>query len=302
VQNFRPGVAERMGIGYERMRSLQPALIYLSITGFGPTGPLAGLKVYDNMIQAVSGFASVQGGPSGPTCVRNLVCDKITALTAAQAVTAALLARERTGCGRHVQVSMLDAAVSFLWTDVATSHTLLGDGVKDAPTVGRTQLTRHLDGWSTAVPETDAEFRGFCLAYGHPEVADDPRFRNWEGRMSHPEYQVVYRDVLQAAAATLTVGEAMARLSNEGVAAVAIVDLGEVPGHPQILANGTIAESDDPVAGRLRQPRPAARFGPGSEWSPRPAPTPGRHTDEVLGELGYTPAAIGALRKSGAVA
>ncbi len=303
VQNFRPGVAERIGAGFDQLSAVQPRLVYLSITGFGPTGPMARLKVYDNMIQAVSGFASLQGGPSGqPTCIRNLVCDKVTALTAAQAVTAALLARERTGSGRHVRVSMLDAAVGFLWTDAATSHTLLGEGVEDAPTAGGTELTRHLDGWSTAVPATDAEFRGFCLAYGHPEVADDPRFCTWEGRMTHPEYRRVYREVLQAAAATLTVGDAMARLQDAGVAAVAVVELADVPRHPQILANDTFVECDDPVAGRLRQPRPVARFDPAPGWSPRPAPVPGAHTEEVLGELGFRPGEIDALRATGAIA
>jgi crotonobetainyl-CoA:carnitine CoA-transferase CaiB-like acyl-CoA transferase len=302
VQNFRPGVAERIGAGYEDLKAVQPSLVYLSITGFGPTGPMARLKVYDNMIQAVSGFAAVQGGPAGPpTCIRNLACDKITALTAAQAVTAALFARERTGRGQHVQVSMLDAAVSFLWTDAATSFTLLGGGVDDAPTVGGTDLTRHLDGWSTAVPATDTEFRGFCLAYGHPEVAEDPRFATWEGRMSHPDYRRVYRDVLQAAAARFTVGDAMARLADAGVAAVAVVELADVPGHPQILANGTFVETEDPVAGRLRQPRPVARFGATDGWRPVTAPSAGRHTDEVLAEVGYGADEIAALRAAAAI-
>jgi crotonobetainyl-CoA:carnitine CoA-transferase CaiB-like acyl-CoA transferase len=197
---------------------------------------------------------------------------------------------------------MLDAAVSFLWTDAATSHTLLGEDVDDAPTAGGTDLTRHLDGWSTAVPATDAEFRGFCLAYGHPEVAEDPRFRTWEGRMSHPDYRRVYRDVLQAAAARLTVGDALARLADAGVAAVAVVALADVPGHPQIVANGTFVEGDDPVAGRLRQPRPVARFDAMDGWRPAPAPRAGRHTDEVLTELGYGAGDIAALRAAVAVA
>jgi crotonobetainyl-CoA:carnitine CoA-transferase CaiB-like acyl-CoA transferase len=302
IQNFRPGVADRLGVAYDDLCPGHPTLVYLSITGFGPSGPLSQLKVYDNMIQAVSGFASVQGGPDGdPACVRTLVCDKVTAWMAAQAVTAALLARHRTGEGTHVQISMLDAAVSFLWTDAATSHTLLGEGIRDAPTAGGAELTRHADGWSTAVPATDDEFRGFCHAYGHPEVADDPRFATQAARLGNPEYRRVYREVLQAAAAGLTVQDAMTRLERAGVAAVAVVDLGAVPHHPQVVANTTFVENDDPVAGRLRQPRPAARFGAGRGGPLGSAPTPGQHTDEVLSELGYGAQEIAALRETGAV-
>jgi crotonobetainyl-CoA:carnitine CoA-transferase CaiB-like acyl-CoA transferase len=107
--------------------------------------------------------------------------------------------------------------------------------------------------------------------------------------------------VLQAGAAKLTVDEAMTRLQDAGVAAVAVVGLAEVPHHPQILANDTFVEGDDPIAGRLRQPRPAARFGDTGTGPPGPAPTPGRHTDEVLNELGYDEREIAALRDQGAV-
>jgi crotonobetainyl-CoA:carnitine CoA-transferase CaiB-like acyl-CoA transferase len=134
-------------------------------------------------------------------------------------------------------------------------------------------------------------------------VAEDPRFATQAGRLSHPDYRTVYREVLLAAAAKLTVADAMGRLEDAGVAAVAVVDLGGIPDHPQIVANATFVEHDDPVAGRLRQPRPAARFGTTGSTAkstpPGAAPTPGQHTDEVLIELGYTRSEIAALRADG---
>ena len=133
MQNFRPGVAERLGIGADALRADAPDLVYLSITGFGPAGPLADLKVYDNLVQAVCGLASDQGRAAGePAFVANLACDKITALTAAQAVTAALFARANGRGGQHVELSMLDASIAFLWTDAAQGNVLLGDGVVPA--------------------------------------------------------------------------------------------------------------------------------------------------------------------------
>jgi crotonobetainyl-CoA:carnitine CoA-transferase CaiB-like acyl-CoA transferase len=137
VQNFRPGVAERMGIGYEDLCVVNPRLVYLSIAGFGFDGPLANLRVYDNLIQAVSGMATVQGDGQEPRPVQNLVCDKITALTAAQATTAALLARANGAPGQHIRISMLDATVSFLWPDAGTAATQ--PGTSSAPGPDRTK-------------------------------------------------------------------------------------------------------------------------------------------------------------------
>jgi len=128
VQNFRPGVAERIGIGEAAIRAIVPDIIYVSISGFGDKGPYAGKPVYDPLVQALSGLTSIQGGADDarPRLVRTILPDKLTGFTAAQAITAALLSRERSGEGQHVKLSMLDTVVSFLWASDMSSQTFVG--------------------------------------------------------------------------------------------------------------------------------------------------------------------------------
>ncbi len=301
VQNFRPGVVDRLGIGYEAMATANPDLVYLSIAGFGFEGPLADLRVYDNLIQAASGITAAQGGDGDPAFVKQLAVDKLTALAAAQAITAALLARERGAGGQHVRLAMLDSAIAFLWPDAGTPHTLLGEGVAISPAGGSYELTRFADGYGTAVPVSDAEFRGYCRAFGVEHVADDPRFATLARRLTDPGWPAVWRDVVQAAAARVPVAEALARLTAADVPNVAAVALADVPTSPQVVANGSFVETQHPVAGRLRQPAPPARFTATPAVAAGPAPGYGEHTDEVLDELGYDAAAIAALRSEGVV-
>lgn len=286
VQNFRPGVAERMGIGEDALRAERPDLIYVSISGFGERGPLAGHRVYDNLIQAVSGTARLQGGDDAePAYVKHLVCDKVTALTAAQAITAALFARDRGAGGQHLRLSMLDANVSFLWYDGATPYALLEDDAVPVPTGRSYGMVRHADGWTTSSPVSDDEFRGWCRALGAPEVADDPRFATHRARLSHPDFDEARREVM-ARGASLTVQEALARFAAEGVDAVAVRSLPELADDPQTAANGTFFVRDHPVLGRIRETHPPVRFSATPAAAGAPAPSPGEHTDEVLAELG----------------
>jgi hypothetical protein len=178
VQNFRPGVAERMGIGEASLRALRPDLVYVSICGFGETGPYARKRVYDPLIQALSGLATIQGdrGVGRPRMVRLIVPDKVTALTAAQAITAALLARERTGEGQHVRLSMIDAMVALAWPEGMAGLTFV-EGEKEIP---RNALAQDLvyetaDGWMTAGAVSDSEWQGLARALEHPEWLEDDR-------------------------------------------------------------------------------------------------------------------------------
>jgi crotonobetainyl-CoA:carnitine CoA-transferase CaiB-like acyl-CoA transferase len=303
AQNFRPGVAARMGIGYDDLRAVNEQLVYLSVAGFGFDGPLASTKVYDNLIQATSGFASQQADDDGaPKFVRSLICDKITALVAAQAVTAALFARDRGAGGQHLELAMLDAAIAFLWSDAGTAHTLLGDGVHRSASGAGNALTPHIGGWTTAAAVTDDEFHAFCLAYDCADVANDPTLRTLPQRLADPLRYRQARQRVDAAAATITTAEAIRRLQAAGVPAAPLVAVGDVPRDEQVVANGTFASTEHPVAGPLIEPRPPVRID-GRRLDPAaPAPAMGQHTDDVLRELGYSPDDIAALRRDGVVA
>jgi crotonobetainyl-CoA:carnitine CoA-transferase CaiB-like acyl-CoA transferase len=286
VQNFRPGVVERMGIGEDDLRKLKADLIYVSISGFGESGPYSGKRVYDPIVQALSGLATIQGnrGVGRPRMMRLVIPDKVTAITAAQAITAALLARTRTGKGQHVRLSMIDAMISLSWPEGFASHTFVGEET-DVP---RNALAQDLvfetsDGWMTAGAVSDSEWQGLARALEHPEWLDDERFRTAGGRVAYAKERL---DQTAAVLKSRTTEEWLELLDAEQVPCAPILPLSEVIRHPQIKENQLIFESDHPVAGRIRQPRAAARFDQTPTTLERPAPTLGQHTVEILKELG----------------
>ena len=286
VQNFRPGVVDRMGIGYDALRAIKPDLIYVSISGFGETGPYSGKRVYDPVIQALSGLATIQGdrGVGRPKMMRVVIPDKVTAMTAAQAITAALLAKERTGEGQHVKLSMLDAMISLAWPEGYAGHTFVGSEA-DVP---RNALAQDLvfetkDGYMTAGAVSDSEWHGLTRALDHPEWLDDDRFKTAGGRVAYAKERL---DQTADVLVTRTTEEWLERLDAEQVPCAPILPLSEILEHPQIEATGVVVETDHPVAGRIRQARAAAQFEKTPTTLDRPAPTLGEHTDEILAELG----------------
>jgi crotonobetainyl-CoA:carnitine CoA-transferase CaiB-like acyl-CoA transferase len=294
IQNFRPGVADRIGVGYEALSALNPGLVYLSISGFGQTGPRAGERAYDPIIQFYSGIAHVQGRihpehPQKPEQVNMLILDKLTAYTGAQAITAALLARTRTGRGQHIELAMLDTAIAFLWADTAADLIIQGDGVEQRPPVGASgSVAEFADGWGTTMTLTDDEFAGMCRAYGVAHVAEDPRFATLERRtQNRPALLDVMRDVILPAAKRLTLAEAQARMSEHDVPFARARRLDELRHDPQIEHNGMFRELEHHVAGHLRDARPAPQFGATPATPGAAAPTIGEHTREILVELGF---------------
>lgn len=287
VQNFRPGVAQRMGIGESAMRQWRQDLIYVSISGFGESGPYAHKRVYDPVIQALSGLAAIQADreTGRPRMVRTIVPDKVTALTAAQAITAALFARERTGQGQHLRLAMLDAIVAFLWPEGMTGHTFVGDEVEAA----RAQLAQDLifattDGWITVGAVSDAEWSGLCRVLERPEWEQDPRFRTAQDRVAN----VAERLALTAAVlVTRSSAHWLEALDTAGVPCAPVLSRAEVLAHEQILANELLAEYDHPQAGTVRQPRPAVRFDATPAAIRGPAPALGADTAALLAELGF---------------
>jgi len=301
VQNFRPGVADRMGIGEAALRRIKPNLVYVSISGFGESGPYVHKRVYDPVIQALSGLASIQGDPvtGRPRMIRLIVPDKVTALTAAQAMTAALLARERTGEGQHVRLAMLDAVIAFLWPEGMARHTFIGSAPVVVRPDARDLVFETADGYLTVGAVSDAEWAGLTHALGHPEWLDDPRFQTPAGRVKHADARLeLTAEVLK----TRTSAEWLARLEAEDVPCAPVLSREEVIADAQVAANELIVESDHPQAGRMRQPRPAARFERTPAEIRSPAPLLGEHTDAVLTELGISPEQLAALRAAGVVA
>jgi crotonobetainyl-CoA:carnitine CoA-transferase CaiB-like acyl-CoA transferase len=289
-----------MGIGVEELRRRNPRLVYVSLSGFGERGPYAHKRVYDPVVQAISGLADIQrAGGARPRMLRLIVPDKVTGLTAAQAITAALLARERTGQGQHLQLAMLDATVAFLWPEGMARHTFVGGdiGVTRPPDV-RDLVFETADGWMTAGTVSDAEWEGFTRAADHPEWLDDARFRSAAGRVKHADARL---DLMQEALRERTTAEWLERLDAHQVPCAPILTRDELLQHPQILANELIVESDDPQTGRMRQPRPAERFDATPSSIRRPAPLLGEHTHEVLRELGVREEEIEALQRDGAI-
>jgi crotonobetainyl-CoA:carnitine CoA-transferase CaiB-like acyl-CoA transferase len=301
IQNFRPGATERMGLGETTLRTIKPDLVYVSISGFGESGPYAHKRTYDPVIQALSGLASIQGDPGGrPRMMRVIVPDKVTALTAAQAITAALLARERTGKGQHVRLAMLDAVVAFMWPESMASHTFVDTNhVVTRPLNTRDLIFETTDGYITCGAISDSEWAGLCRALEHPEWLDDERFKTPAGRVKYADARLeLAADVLKHR----TSAEWIARLDAEQVPCAPILSREELLTDPQIAANGLIVESTHPHAGAMRQPRPAARFGVTPSELRTFAPLLGEHTDTVLPELGLSPTAIEELHTSKVVA
>ena len=303
VQNFRPGVVERLGLGYDDLRRENPELVYVSISGFGPTGPYAGKGAYDTVIQAYGGLAANQGDPATgePQFLRQTAADKITALYAAQAITAALFARERGAGGQHLQLSMLDAVVSFLWADAAGNEVLVdADGSRPSSFVATFRPFHFRDGWGIATPTSDADFSGLCRAFG-VTGADDPRVATIAERNRHPDLMRSIMDRCYAAATELTTAESIARLEAERVPCGVVVSPAELAADPHAQAIGLLEDSAHPTAGRLRQPRHPAAFGVTPARLGGPAPGLGDHTGEVLAGIGLADR-VADLRAAGVIA
>ncbi|MBS0638812.1 MAG: CoA transferase [Acetobacteraceae bacterium] len=288
VQNFRPGVAERMGLGEDAVRAVSPRIIYVSISGFGEAGPYAQKPVYDPLIQAVSGLATIQAGSDAerPRLVRTIVPDKLTAVTAAQAITAALLARERTGEGQHVRLSMLDAVIAFLWASDMGSQTFVDEDIPQQEAASFIDLIYETATTAISVAvQTNKEWQALIRALDKPEWLQDPRFLTPALRQRHiNERLALTQEVLKTGPAA----EWLERLTAHGVPCAPVLTRAAMLSNEQVIANGIVVNTDHPVAGRLRQSRPAARFSVTPATIRNGGPALGEDTASVLHELGYT--------------
>jgi crotonobetainyl-CoA:carnitine CoA-transferase CaiB-like acyl-CoA transferase len=289
VQNFRPGVAERLGVGEDAVRAASPKIVYVSISGFGEKGPYAARPAYDPVIQGFSGLATVQAGSdeARPRLIRTILPDKLTAITASQAITAALLARERTGEGQHVRLSMLEAVLAFLWASDMSSQTFVGDEPPQQEAASTIDLIYETaDGYITVAALTDRQWAGLARTVEHPEWLADDRFKTPALRQQNIDARL---QLTQEALIARPAAEWLERLTAAGVPCGPVLTRNQVIRHRQVEELGIVVETEHAAAGRLRQARPAARFSRTPAGIRHGAPALGEHTAEILGELGYSP-------------
>jgi crotonobetainyl-CoA:carnitine CoA-transferase CaiB-like acyl-CoA transferase len=270
------------------------------VSGYGESGPYRDRRVYDPILQGLTGHVAIQKNPDVPIpdLLRHVVVDKASAYTAAQAITAALFARERGAGGQHVRVAMIDVALAFLWPDGMMAHTMLGDGVTPGPTLYEIyRLTETADGHLIYFAASDSEFHGLFRALGRPDLCGDPRFSLWErGKNAEALGQILYDEFHK-----WPTQEILARMVAEDVPCGPVNSLEAVLDDPQVRHNEAIIELEHPVAGRMRQAKPAARFDRTPAQVRSAPPLHGEHTEEVLRELGWDDAGLRRLAEEGVI-
>ena len=300
IHNFRPGVMDKLNLGSEALRDLNPRLIYSAISGFGKEGPLGRAPAYDPIIQAHAGLTATQGREE-PAFFRTLICDKITAYTACQAVTCALYVREKTGVGQHIDLSMLDSGLFFVFPDSFQNHTLLDADHERGPLLIDLlyELTPTKDG-AVTISAGNEEMQMRCLiAVGMEHLLADERFNSFEKMVANLEE---FQAELAGAYMQFTTDELIAKLKEADVPCARCLTKDEVLAQEQVAANDTVAEIDHPIMGKMRVVKSPARFG-GQRLKPsRPSPDHGEHTHEVLAEFAIADERIVALTEQGIVA
>ena len=287
MQNFRPGAIDRMGFSEKVIRKLNKKIIYLSISGFGEKGPYSQSRVYDPVIQALSGATDIQADrdTGRPKMFRIIIADKTTALTAAQAVSSALYAREASGTGQHISLSMLESMLAFFWRE-GMAGLVYEDKEFDVRKIQGTQdlIYKAKDRYITAGAVSDAEWRGMCRALDREDLIDDERFSDSSSRMVNAQER---KELTGEEISKWNSDDLLERFQKEGVPCAPLLDRMELMDHEQITANETIWYDNFDGFGQIRQARPAARFSETESEIVRPAPKLGEHGLEILSDLGY---------------
>ena len=303
VGNFRPGVMQRLGLGYEALLAHNPRLVYCAISGFGQDGPLRELPAYDQIVQGMAGVMSLTGdAASAPLRVGFPVADTIGGLTAAMAVCAALAERDRTS-GRFIDVSMLEAVLATMgW---AVSNLLVAG--QAAQPMGNDNITaspsgafRTRDGLLNIAANKQEQFEALLRVIGREELAHDPRFVHREGRLAH---RYALKAEIEAALAAHSAAHWWPLLTNAGVPAGPVYTVQQALDHPQVADRGMVATfADASGVGRdIRLLRTGVKLDGAAPGVTSPPATLGQHTREILAELGYDEAGIETLAREGAV-
>jgi crotonobetainyl-CoA:carnitine CoA-transferase CaiB-like acyl-CoA transferase len=297
VENFRPGVMDRLGLGAADLQAINPRLIYASISGFGHTGPDRLEAGYDGRIQATSGIMAITGHPElGPTRAGFAVCDILSGMTAAFAIAGALFQRTRTNRFQRVDVSMLDSTLAFLSGQIA-DFTVVGhrQGLSGNQAVSRrvtANLFRAGDSHILLAVNTEGQYRALMTGLGRADLLDDPRFADWFARKEH---EAELRALIEQALASDAPAVWEQRLNAAGAPCAQIRPIEEAIALRQVVAHGVIQEVPTPY-GPLSFMTNGFRLAHGDATLDRAAPTVGQDTDEILAGLGYDAPAVAALR------
>ena len=298
VQNFRPGTVERMGIGYEKIKIINPKLIYVSISGFGEKGPYSRQRVYDPVIQALSGLADIQRDQvTGiPKQVRTIIPDKTTGLATAQAISAALFYRERYGKGQHLKLAMLDVMIAYLWPEGSSALSFVGKEKNPSlaqlglDLVFKTKDKKYI----TAGAVTDKEWRGMCIAFNRLDLIKNKKFSTPNARVKYKEER---RKLISDEISKYKASEILKAFQKEEVPSAPILSRVELLKNKQIKANKIINFYTSKVFGEIRAPRPAAIFSKTPTTGKKLAPLLGENSLEILKELNYSKEEINSFLK-----
>ena len=286
IDNFRPGALERLGLDYDNIKNHNPKIIQMSITGYGETGPYSKRRVYDPLIQATAGVCDAQSIEGQPKYMKTLMCDKITSLTAAQAMTAALYKREKTNKGQRVTLSMLDTALYFMWSDSMYNYSWHGDDWAPMPNIADFyEPVKTKDGFIALVAINDSEFAGVLKAIGKEDLLEDERFSTTENRLMNV---MEMQEILLNAYLDFTSDELVKKMEENDVPAAKINKREEIFSDPQVINNQTVINTKKDGEDLLKGPKPPANFLDNHCEEPKFMPALGQHSSEILQEYGFS--------------
>ena len=298
VENFRPDVMGRLGIGYETLAGVNPKLIYLSISGFGPDGPYAPLPAYDHVVQGLTGMMPSQGAGGVPQMFRTVVADKAAGMTALSAVLAALLARERSGSGgQRIDVPMLDAYASFILPELM-GPVSFPDSDAEMPAFDLFRVYPTADGHIVGMVVQDDQYQGLCDVLGRQDLKEEPRFASLVDRFQNIDE---LSEILMEEFRDRPTRDLIAGLREAGAPFAPVNDLEAFLEDEQVVHSGVVGVIEDPEV-RVRVLQPPARLSQTPTVKPRRPPFLGEHTDEILRLAGCSAGEIGELREQGVVA
>ena len=300
IHNYRPGVMDRLGLGSDDLRNENPKLIYIAISGFGASGPMADLPAFDHVIQGIVGFTDLQSSEEDSfDHIKTFICDKVTAYTACQAATAALLARTNTNCGQHIDISMLHACLSFMWPDGMMHRTLKDDDrFEMSPGSDYFQTINYSDGGIAVAPLTDSHWETLLPMLGYPELIGTPIYASVAARMSNMKEVL---KVLRSPKKDIGVNKALEVLMAADVPCSPCIKRDDLETVEQIKAIGALETYVTAAMGELTVPTPPILFEGKLSSQAEPSPLLGEHSKEILLELGWADARIDELLKSGEI-